>query len=158
MFQSFTPYIGEILVGGFTTLITSLIAWFFNRKSKKAALAEKNAELRTKEVEISKLKIETSNQIMKQYQDALNDLENRHEKKCKYLEEEYKRRHQDLKEDYERKIKFLREAQEQRDQANEQKLEQLQKLINDFKQNLELWKAKYRNLKKEFDQYRAKHK
>jgi hypothetical protein len=125
MVELFKDYIGEILVA----LVGGIIAYLTNRTGRKAAAKE----LVSKDVEIEKLKINNSNQIMEQYQKALDDLEMRYEKKHTYLEKDYLRRIADLKEDYERRIKFINETNDQRYTSLSRKYDKLKSDFNTYK-------------------------
>jgi hypothetical protein len=103
--------------------------WLFTRKAKKV-------EIEQKEAEIAKLKTSSSQSIMDQYQEALDDLEKRYEKRSKYMEKEYERRHADLHLDYERKIKMIKDEKDA-------EIEMLKKRVNRLSGKLNYWQNKY---------------
>ena len=106
----FQKYIAEFL----TALIGAFAGWFFERKRKRA--------------EVNAAKADNQQKIMDLYQEALDDLEER----------------------YEKRFAFLKAEQEAHFQT-------LQAEIKALKKNLELWKKKYRLLKEELERYKEKH-
>lgn len=137
-----TPAILTTLITTIAAFITGVATWMVGKKKRAIELEEKKTQLRLKTAEIEKMKTDSSKRIMNQYQDALDDLQKRYEMRFDYLKKEYNIRHQDLKADYERRYKRFEEERES-------EIQELKKEIDKLRRNLELWKTKYRNLKKE---------
>lgn len=133
MMQNVPPIIITTIVGA----ITGVITWFATRRSKHVELERKNAE-------IANMKADSSQRIMDQYQEALDDLKQRYDARFDYLKEEYEMRHNDLKADYDRK--YMRLHEEKEDQ-----IQSLKKEIDSLRRNLETWKQKYRSLKTDIE-------
>ena len=106
----FQKYIAEFL----TALIGGFAAWFFQRKRKR--------------VEVKAAQADNQQKIMDLYQEALDDLEERYEKRFAFLKAE-----------------------------QEAHFATLQTEIKNLKRNLERWKKKYQVLKQEFDEYKEQH-
>lgn len=129
MIELFKDYIGEAVL-----LVLGVITTFLSgRRARNSAYKELEIALKQKDAEIDNLKINNSNQIMEQYQKALDDLENRYEKKHEYLQMDYGRRIEDLKEDYERRIKFINETNDQRYNSLSRKYDKLKSDFNAYK-------------------------
>ena len=105
----FQKYLGELL----TAVIGGFAGWFFQRRMKRAAVHAAQADNQQK--------------IMDLYQEALDDLEARYEKRLAFLKRECDERFQSL-----------------------------QAEIKALKQNLERWKQKYRTLRRAVEDDKAK--
>lgn len=137
-----TPAILTTLITTAAALLTGIATWAVGKKKRDIELEEKKTQLRLKTAEIEKMKADSSKRIMSQYQEALDDLQKRYEMRFDYLKKEYNIRHEDLKADYERKYQRFEEERDAEIQG-------LKREIESLRRNLELWKKKYRNLKKD---------
>ena len=70
MLEFLRPYLGELL----TAIIAGFGGWFFERKRKSA--------------EVTTLKVDNSEHIVKMYKEALDDLDKRYDEKFKELDVE----------------------------------------------------------------------
>lgn len=113
----FQKYLGEF----FTVLVGAFGGWFFQRKRKKA--------------EVDAAKADNQQKIMDLYQEALDDLEKRYEKRFEFLKREYEQRFEPLK----------------------TQIESLQAEIKKLEKVVETWKKKYQSLKKQFEEYKENH-
>lgn len=136
--------ITTLLITTASSALTGLAAWIASGRKRLVELQEREMVIRQKDAEIKKMRDESATRIMKQYQDALDDLQKRYEERFEYLKKEYKIRHEDVKKDYERKYQQL-----VLDKDNA--IAHLQSEIEKLKRNLDLWKNKYRTLKKEIE-------
>lgn len=140
-----TPIVLTTLITTIAAAITGAATWIFSRQKRDVELEQKKTAIQVKDAEIVKLRSESSAQIMSQYQNALDDLKSRYDERFEYLKTEYRIRHQNLKADYERKHEKLKN-----DKHSE--IEALKKEIENLRRNLELWKRKYRDLKREIQE------
>jgi DNA anti-recombination protein RmuC len=93
------------------------------------------------EAEVAKIRTESNQAIMDQYQEALDDLKKRSDERYKYLVDEFARRHEDLKADYERKVKAIKDEKDH-------EIQELIRKIKNLSSKLEYWKNKYEQLEK----------
>lgn len=96
-------------------------------------------ERQRKRAELKSIQADSSQKIVDLYQEALDDLKVRYEEKFEFTEVQYNLKTANL-------IKGF----EERHQHLEQKLEKMIK-------EQEMWKKKYTELKREFENYRTKH-
>lgn len=149
MIELLNNYGGELfkILG---VVVSGVVGWAFSRSMTKADLKKKDAEIGQMEAEITKIKADSSQRIMDQYQEALDDLKTRYEDRYDYLRKEFERRHEDVKEDYERKYataqaNFNRVIMEIRTEKDSE-IEKLKKKIDNLSRSLDYWKKKYKEL------------